>query len=177
MENVSIKIDDNQYEAEFDSRDESHIRIDGKDFKIQPLRDYGNNVYSININNRVVLAQIDDDGNLAGGAKFKILHDNFEYKAEIKTKTRFVIEEFIQASGGADDAHPHILAPMPGMVVKLPCNEGDVVKKGDKLIIIEAMKMENALASPVDGKVSKIFVKEGDAVDKDADLIELEIEE
>jgi biotin carboxyl carrier protein len=67
-----------------------------------------------------------------------------------------------------------IKSPMPGSVVKLNVGEGDSVKEGDILIIVEAMKMENELRSSGNLKVKKIYVKEGDQVEGFAPLIELE---
>lgn len=64
-------------------------------------------------------------------------------------------------------------APMPGLVVNIPVSEGDVIKKGDVLLILEAMKMENALKAVADATVKKIVVKTGQAVDKNQILIQL----
>jgi pyruvate carboxylase subunit B len=66
-----------------------------------------------------------------------------------------------------------IKAPMPGMVVRLPAQKGDAVKKGQSLVVIEAMKMENDLKSPADGIVTAIHVAERTAVEKNARLITL----
>jgi oxaloacetate decarboxylase alpha subunit/pyruvate carboxylase subunit B len=63
-----------------------------------------------------------------------------------------------------------LLAPMPGMIVKYEKKAGDVVKKGDTLVILEAMKMENALAAPCDGTVQGIKFASGDSVAKGAVL-------
>jgi oxaloacetate decarboxylase alpha subunit/pyruvate carboxylase subunit B len=63
-----------------------------------------------------------------------------------------------------------LLAPMPGMIVKYEKKEGDVVKKGDTLVVLEAMKMENALAAPCDGTVQGIKFASGDTVAKGAVL-------
>lgn len=57
-------------------------------------------------------------------------------------------------------------APMPGMVLEISVKQGDVVKKGDKLLILEAMKMENVLKSPADVKVKSIVVVKGKSVEK-----------
>jgi oxaloacetate decarboxylase alpha subunit/pyruvate carboxylase subunit B len=57
-------------------------------------------------------------------------------------------------------------APMPGMIVKYEKNVGDEVAKGETVVILEAMKMENALASPVDGTVKAINYASGDSVAK-----------
>jgi biotin carboxyl carrier protein len=65
-----------------------------------------------------------------------------------------------------------IKAPMPGMVLNILVNEGDTVKKGDTLIILEAMKMENSLKSPADGVVKKISAIKGKAVEKNQILIQ-----
>ena len=64
-------------------------------------------------------------------------------------------------------------APMPGLVVNIPVSEGDVIKKGDVLLILEAMKMENALKAVADATVKKIMVKTGQAVEKNQVLIQL----
>jgi pyruvate carboxylase subunit B len=63
-----------------------------------------------------------------------------------------------------------LLAPMPGMVVNYAKKEGDAVKKGDTVVVLEAMKMENALPSPCDGTVQGIKFASGDSVAKGAVL-------
>ena len=65
-----------------------------------------------------------------------------------------------------------IKAPMPGMVLNILVKEGDTVKKGDTLIILEAMKMENSLKSPTDGTIKKIAITKGVAVEKNQLLIQ-----
>lgn len=64
-------------------------------------------------------------------------------------------------------------APMPGLVVDIPVKVGQVVKKGETLLILEAMKMENTLKAIVDVTINKIVVKKGQAVDKNELLIHL----
>jgi biotin carboxyl carrier protein len=59
-----------------------------------------------------------------------------------------------------------IKAPMPGLVLKVLVNEGDEVKKGDSLFILEAMKMENIIKAPADATVKSIKVKPTDKVEK-----------
>lgn len=67
-----------------------------------------------------------------------------------------------------------LFAPMPGKVVKLFVREGEEVKEGQGLVVIEAMKMENDLPSPKNGRVREILVKEGDAVEAEAVLLVVE---
>lgn len=80
-----------------------------------------------------------------------------------------------EMTGGADDAADKtLLAPMPGLVVKIEVEVGQAVKAGQGLVIVEAMKMENELKAPADGVVAKIAVVERQTVDKGAVLIVLE---
>jgi biotin carboxyl carrier protein len=67
-----------------------------------------------------------------------------------------------------------ITAPMPGLVVKIEVEEGQAVRAGQGVIVVEAMKMENELKAPADGVVSKILVQERQTVDKGVTLIILE---
>jgi biotin carboxyl carrier protein len=64
-----------------------------------------------------------------------------------------------------------VKAPMPGLVLKVMVQEGSTVKKGDSLLVLEAMKMENILKSPSDGIVNKVLVTQGDKTEKNAVLI------
>jgi biotin carboxyl carrier protein len=63
---------------------------------------------------------------------------------------------------------------MPGSVFKMLVSEGDEVKKGQILMVFEAMKMENDLTSPIDGKVVAVNVSEGDAITVGQELIVVE---
>ncbi len=65
-------------------------------------------------------------------------------------------------------------SPMPGLVIEWMVNEGDKVITGDKLLILEAMKMENVIKSPGDGVIKKIYVEQGLAVEKNQLLIEFQ---
>ena len=69
-----------------------------------------------------------------------------------------------------DVAGTLMLAPMPGMIVKYLKNVGDAVSKGETVLILEAMKMENALNAPCDGVVKVVQFKSGDTVAKGASL-------
>jgi len=65
-----------------------------------------------------------------------------------------------------------ITAPMPGLVIEIEIKEGDVVKHGQALIVVEAMKMQNEMKSPREGVVKKVLVRKGQTVNsKDALVI------
>ena len=63
---------------------------------------------------------------------------------------------------------------MPGLVLDVKLNVGDSVEKGDSILILEAMKMENVLKSPAEGVVKSIHINKGDAVEKNQLLISFE---
>jgi propionyl-CoA carboxylase alpha chain len=70
------------------------------------------------------------------------------------------------------DLSKYLLAPMPGLLVKLSASEGQEVKAGDELAVIEAMKMENVLRAPMDGVVSKVITDRGDSLTVDQVILE-----
>ncbi len=67
-------------------------------------------------------------------------------------------------------------APMPGKILEVMVKTGDAVKSGDTLLILEAMKMQNAILSSTKGIIKKVLVKEGDTTSKSDLLIEVEKE-
>ena len=66
-----------------------------------------------------------------------------------------------------------VKAPMPGNVIKINCKAGASVKKGDVLVVLEALKMENDICAPADGVVASVEVSQGASVETDALLVTL----
>jgi biotin carboxyl carrier protein len=94
-------------------------------------------------------------------------------KYEVKLKDKFdLLLEKMGFNNSAILEVKDIKAPMPGLIIDIKVEEGIVVKKGDPLIILEAMKMENIIKSPGEGVVKKIQVKKGDSVEKNQILIQ-----
>lgn len=77
------------------------------------------------------------------------------------------------AAGGGTAIHDefHLKSPMPGLVIAVPVEEGQAVEKGDVLVILESMKMQNELRSPRTGKVLRIRVKTNDSVEQRQTLL------
>ena len=67
-----------------------------------------------------------------------------------------------------------IKSPLPGVILDVKCNVGDEVKRGQTLIILEAMKMENSINADKDGKVTAINVSKGESVLEGTDLVIIE---
>jgi pyruvate carboxylase len=80
----------------------------------------------------------------------------------------------VAARPKGDPANPaHIRAPMPGAVTEVAVSPGQQVLTGDKLVVIEAMKMLTTVSAPADTTVKSVLVKRGDTIDTDDLLIEL----
>ncbi|MCZ8217047.1 MAG: biotin/lipoyl-binding protein [Cyclobacteriaceae bacterium] len=97
--------------------------------------------------------------------------NNNRYTVEVKDKFDLLLEKMGMSNATTNKVN-NIKAPMPGLIINLKVAEGDIVKAGDQLLILEAMKMENILKSPGDGVIKKIKVKKGDSVEKNQVLIE-----
>ncbi len=93
---------------------------------------------------------------------------------ELSAKDRFdLLAEQLGFSSKASIKANDIKAPMPGMVLSILVTEGQTVLKGDSVLILEAMKMENVIKAPADCTVKSIKVKQGNPVEKNQVLIEL----
>ncbi len=90
-----------------------------------------------------------------------------------KYRTRFNVK-FENKKHWETPNHKKILSFIPGTVIKIFVKEGQVVKEGDNMLILEAMKMKNKVKFPVDGIVKSVRIKEGEKVSKDYLMIELE---
>lgn len=97
--------------------------------------------------------------------------NSIKYTLELKDKYDTLLQSLGMDSGASKKVN-QIKAPMPGMVLNVLVNEGSEVKKGDVLLVLEAMKMENMLKSPADGIVKKVAVQKGNAVEKNQLLIQ-----
>lgn len=89
---------------------------------------------------------------------------------DLKKEVDFILESF-GISGDSTQSINELKAPMPGVVLDIKIAPGDEIKKGDPLIILEAMKMENVLSAPVDCIISSIEVKKKETVEKNTLLI------
>lgn len=91
------------------------------------------------------------------------------YRFQVVSRTAAATADDSLALGGLE-------APMPGRVTRVAVATGDVVKRGQELIVVEAMKMENALVAPRDGVVKSLAVKVGDMVSPGLALVVIEAE-
>lgn len=147
----------NRYEIEID---EGQVFVNGEPYDIDFHELPEANMLSLIINNRSLEAAVEQQDDmmtvLIKGELYEVLvQDERSYRlAEARGVSKAV-------SGAAE-----IKSPMPGTIIAVPAAEGDVVAKGDKIVILESMKMENELRSPRDGVVTAVKVSAGASVEK-----------
>lgn len=93
------------------------------------------------------------------------------YQVALKDRFDLLLEKMGMSSAASAKVND-LKAPMPGLIVGINVQPGDAVKKGDSLLILEAMKMENSLKAPGDGTIKTIRVSHGDRVEKGQVLID-----
>jgi len=98
--------------------------------------------------------------------------DGYTYDVEALDERTRTIRDLTAEAAGPTGPKP-LVAPMPGLVVRVLVAAGDVVQAGQGLVVMEAMKMENELRSSGAGRVARVAVAPGSAVEKGAVLIEL----
>lgn len=87
-----------------------------------------------------------------------------EQRTAAPAQTRVTAPAAAPAASNGTKTDGAVCAPMPGLIVKIAVSEGQSVKSGDTLLVMEAMKMENNISSPCDGQISKIHVQPGNEV-------------
>lgn len=105
--------------------------------------------------------------------RWNLLVDGAPVEVEALDARARQLREMTQALGGTSGPRP-VVAPMPGLVVRVDVEIGQVVAEGDGVVIVEAMKMENELRAESAARVVAIAVEPGTAVDKGQVLVELE---
>lgn len=147
------------------SKSKQKILVDGKevDYEMRPIKKDTWLFYYKNKCHQISLVKTD------GKVKTFAINDKV-VEANISTEMDRILEQL-----GMDiDATPvinEIHAPMPGAILDVLVTEGQEVKTGDKLVILEAMKMENIIKSPVDGIITEVKIQKGINVEKGQPMI------
>jgi propionyl-CoA carboxylase alpha chain len=102
---------------------------------------------------------------------FRLAHQGFEVSIQVFTETEASAARLMPVTA-ATDTGKKLLCPMPGLVVSIAVSEGQEVKAGETLAVIEAMKMQNVLRAEQDGTVKKIYATAGATLAVDALILE-----
>lgn len=125
-------------------------------------------VHSLSIDGRAYRVAADR----VGSERWIVDVDGERSEAEAVDERTAIIRELSGAAGERLGPRP-IVAPMPGLVVRVEVEPGQVVEAGQSIVIVEAMKMENDLVAEADGVVAAVHVEPGQTVDKDQLLVDL----
>lgn len=104
---------------------------------------------------------------------FVILVNGVKHTLSVKDKFDILLQSMGLDNMAANKVN-NMKAPMPGLVLDIKVTPGSSVSKGDAIVVLEAMKMENILKSPGDGVIKKVSVQKGMAVEKNQVLVEFE---
>jgi biotin carboxyl carrier protein len=145
--------------------DEKHISVDGKTYEVDFESVSGQPVYSLIVDGKSHESYVQP-----GDDHWQVLLRGRLYPVIVEDER----ENRLRAAAGggvAESGEFHLKAPMPGLIVAIPVSEGQEVKKGQVLLILESMKMQNELKSPRDGTVGRIRVKSGESVEQRQTLL------
>ena len=148
--------------------DEHHVSVDGRVLSVDFESVSGQPVYSLIIDGKSFESYIyETEDGLQVLLRGRLYNLTVEDEREKRLRAA-------AGSGVSESGEFNLKAPMPGLVVAIPVNEGDAVEKGQVLVILESMKMQNELKAPKAGTVSRIRVKAGEKVEQRQTLLSVQ---
>jgi biotin carboxyl carrier protein len=166
--NYTVTIDQHSYQLSIREAGEGlEISLDGKVLHADMVP-VAPEVYSLLIDGRSYEVQVrgHEDG-------YQVFFGPRHYTVRVENERARMIRK-LSAGARAHERSREIKAAMPGLVVKVEVKEGDGVKPGDGLVVVEAMKMENEVRAQQKGVVKQLFVTQGMTVDQGQTLLILE---
>ena len=107
--------------------------------------------------------------NRSEGNTWDILIEGENHEALVQDELAYRVAKAEQTAMGSSGAT--VRSPMPGVILQIPVEVGSKVRKGDTVIILESMKMENELKAPCDGVIQTIYITVGASVEKNQNLV------
>ena len=157
-------VNDKQFEIEIDS--DGNITVDGEERLVDFRAMEGNAVFSLIIDNKSYEAVVEErDG------QYHVLIRGDQYEVLVQDERALRLAEARGGLTGASSGEVVIRSPMPGGIVAVPVEEGQEVSKGQTVVVLESMKMENELKAPRDGTIAHVHVAPGDSVEQNKALI------
>lgn len=147
--------------------DEHHVIVNGERMEIDFVSVSEQPVYSLIVNGKSYEGYV-----YPADEAWQVLLRGRLYSVRVEDER----ERRLRATAGggiAESGEFHLKAPMPGLIVAVPVTEGQKVEKGQVLVILESMKMQNELKAPRAGTVQRIRVKAGEAVEQKQTLLSL----
>ena len=151
----------NETEFEVELLEDGQVRVNDRIYRVDFSDIDGGQAFSLLVDGRSFEAFLtrDEEDSL------QVIIHGIRYAAEVIDEHEKLLRQVSGDAGVATGVY-ELTAPMPGLVVKVPVAVGDGVEKGDVLVILESMKMQNELKSPQAGVVTVVNVADGDNVEK-----------
>jgi len=162
-----VRIGGEDYEVDLDG---DGVHIDGDDVAARVVPIDGTPVRMVSIGEEVHRVVV-RPGTSRG--RYTLWLDGYRFETEALDERTRAIRDLSGAATGPTGPAP-LIAPMPGLIVRIHVQVGDQVQPGQGLVVMEAMKMENELRIQAVGRVRNVLVAPGSVVEKGALLIELE---
>lgn len=162
------KLGEQSYTVEIEENGRSvyRVSVDGNEFLVDGKKT-GRTNFSLIVDNRSFEIEVDNTDD-----EYRVLVDGRNYRIHLVDERRVRIGA--AQSGQQLQGRQMVSVPMPGKIIAVLVAVGDAVEKGQGLVIVEAMKMENEVRSPISGEVKEIKVKPGDTVEGGALLVIVE---
>ncbi|MDP1544894.1 MAG: acetyl-CoA carboxylase biotin carboxyl carrier protein subunit [Anaerolineales bacterium] len=158
----------NGKEFEIEIVDERHIRIGDRLLAVDFETVSGQPVFSLILDGRSYESFV-----YQGDEDWEVLLRGRQFQVKVQDEREKRLKA--AAGGGVAEGGEFLLkAPMPGLIVATPVEEGQEVRKGQVLLILESMKMQNELKAPRDGVVDRIRVKVGESVEQKQTLLSVQ---
>jgi biotin carboxyl carrier protein len=147
--------------------DERHVIVDGVEYDIDFTGITEQAFFSLILNRQSYEAFVEEEED-----RWLVLLRGALYDVRVADERE---ERLRKASSGisVSSGEIQVKAPMPGLIVAVPVAEGQTLAKGDVMVILESMKMQNELRSPRDATVARVKVKSGDNVDQNQVMVTL----
>jgi biotin carboxyl carrier protein len=155
----------NSHEYTIEILDEAHLSLDGVVYELDFERVGNQPVYSLVLDGQSFEAHVYTDEE-----QWQVLLRGDMYRAVVEDERERRLRSQLEGAP-AEQGEFHLKAPMPGLVIGIPVEEGQPVEKGDVLLILESMKMQNELKAPRAGKVSRVRVAAGERVEQKQTLM------
>ena len=162
-----VAVNDAQHPVTIEERDGHHlVTADGEEIEIAGDWHPGAPLFQGRVSGQEVTVQID-----RSGPRLRLTHGGFEVEALVlRPRTAELARRMPKKQ--PPDLSKYLLSPMPGLLVSLAVAEGQEVKAGEELAVVEAMKMENLLRAEQDGTIAKLHAAPGDSLAVDQKIIE-----
>ena len=145
---------------------EYKFKINGKDYAVA-IGEADGKMLTVNVNGADYQVELENAPVAAPASATAVAAGNTPTAANNKVNASVVMSPAAAASGAGEKVN----SPLPGVIVEVSVKEGQAVKAGQKVAVLEAMKMENEIPAPKDGTVTAIHVSKGDSILEGAPVV------